>query len=300
MRRVLLAALVLAQSMVSSAQPARHYLFSYFVGNGEDGLHFLSSTDGLRWTPLNGGRSFLSPQVGSKLMRDPSIARGPDGVFHLVWTTGWWDQGIGIAHSKDLIEWSPQQFLPVMADTPDAQNCWAPEIFYDEDERRFLIFWATTKVRKPDASHRIYYVETKDFRTYTPATILFDDGFSVIDAFIVKSAPGRFTMIVKDETELPSPKKHLRAAAATRASGPYGVASAPFSADWVEGPSLLKLGDRWIVYYDEYTRRRYGALQTTDLKTWQPVQDLSIPAGVRHGTAFETTADIAARLQTYR
>jgi len=296
MKRLVLTALLVLPAIALTAQSPRHYLFSYFVNNGEDGLHLLSSSDGLRWTPLRGGRSFLSPQVGSKLMRDPSITRGPDGTFHMVWTTGWWDQGIGIAHSKDLLEWSPQEFLPVMAHVPDAQNCWAPEIFYDEDERRYLIFWATTKIRKPDASHRIYYVETKDFRTYTPAAILFDDGFSVIDAFIVKRGPGRFTMVLKDETQLPVPKKHLRVAEAARASGPYSPASPPFSPDWVEGPSLLKLNDRWTVYYDEYTRHRYGAMQSADLKTWQPVEGLAFPAGVRHGTAFEVPADIAARV----
>jgi beta-xylosidase len=140
MRRILLAALVVLTQISSSAvQPRRAYLFSYFINNGEDGLHLLSSNDGLEWTPLNGGHSFLHPQVGSRLMRDPSIAQGPDGTFHLVWTTGWWDQGIGIAHSKDLIEWSPQQFLPLMADSPGAQNCWAPEIFYDADNARYLI-----------------------------------------------------------------------------------------------------------------------------------------------------------------
>ena len=299
MRRLLLAALLLTQAPVAPAQAPASYLFSYFINNGEDGLHLLSSSDGLRWSPVNGGRSFLYPQVGSRLMRDPSIARGPDGMFHLVWTTGWWDKGIGVAHSKDLIEWSPQQFLPVMADKPDAQNCWAPEIFFDEDQGRFLIFWSTTMVRTPDMAHRIYYIETKDFRTYSPAKILFDDGFSVIDAFIVKSAPGRFTMIVKDETALPAPTKHLRVAEATRAEGPYSPASAPFSVDWVEGPSVLKRGDRWIVYYDEYTRRKYGALQTRDLKTWEPVDGLVFPRGVRHGTAFEVSPEIAARVTAH-
>src|SRR4051794_22142778 len=198
MRRLLLAAFLLAQVPAPAAQQPRAYLFSYFTNNGEDGLHLLSSSDGLKWTTLNGGRSFLYPRVGSGLMRDPSIARGPDGTFHLVWTTGWWDKGIGIAHSKDLVEWSAQQFLPVMVSTPNAQNCWAPEIFYDQDQGRYLIFWATTMVRTPDTAHRIYYTETKDFLTYTPARILFDAGFSVIDAVIVAAARGRFLMIMKD------------------------------------------------------------------------------------------------------
>src|SRR6187397_3531439 len=220
MRKLLLAAVLSSQIAGPAAQPARPaYLFSYFTNNGEDGLHLLSSSDGLSWATVNGGQSFLYPQVGSRLMRDPSVARGPDGTFHLVWTTGWWDKGIGIAHSKDLIDWSPQQFLPVMADVPDARNCWAPEIFYDEDQQRFLIFWSTTKVRTPDNDHRIYSVETKDFSTYSPAKLLYDDGFSVIDAFIVKSGTGRFTMLLKDERALPTPTKHLRVAEATRADG---------------------------------------------------------------------------------
>lgn len=79
----------------------------------------------------------MYPAVGSRLMRDPSITRGPDGMFHLVWTTGWWDKGIGIAHSTNPIDWSEQSYLPVMADKPDALNCWAPEIFFDEETGRW-------------------------------------------------------------------------------------------------------------------------------------------------------------------
>ena len=52
------------------------YLFSYFINNSKDGLHLAYSYDGLTWTALNGGRSFLTPTVGKdKLMRDPSICQ---------------------------------------------------------------------------------------------------------------------------------------------------------------------------------------------------------------------------------
>ena len=44
--------------------PKTCLLFSYFVGNGEDGLHLARSSDGYRWHALNGGKSFLTPQVG--------------------------------------------------------------------------------------------------------------------------------------------------------------------------------------------------------------------------------------------
>lgn len=299
MRRFLLAALLLTQVPTATAQAPGPYLFSYFTNNGEDGLHLLSSADGVHWSLLNGGRSFLYPHVGSSLMRDPSIARGPDGTFHLVWTTGWWDTGIGIAHSKDLIAWSPQQFLPVMKDASGALNCWAPEIFYDEDNARYLIFWSTTTTRTPDTAHRIYYTETKDFTTYAPAKVLYDGGFNVIDAFVVKAGPGRFTMVMKDETALPAPKKNLRTAEAPRADGPYGPASAPISVDWVEGPSLARAGAGWFLYYDEYTRRRYGGLRSADLKTWQPLEGLAFPRGVRHGTAFTVPSDVFATVASH-
>ena len=63
----------------------KNYLFTSFRGNGEDGLHLAYSHNGLKWTVLNGDRSFLRPQVGTKLMRDPCICQGPDGTFHMVW-----------------------------------------------------------------------------------------------------------------------------------------------------------------------------------------------------------------------
>ena len=60
------------------------YLFCYFTGNGEDGLHLMYSYDGLIWKTLNNGNALLKPTVGkAKLMRDPSIVRDSKGVFHM-------------------------------------------------------------------------------------------------------------------------------------------------------------------------------------------------------------------------
>lgn len=61
------------------------WVYSYFKGNGEDGLHLAYSLDGYHWEALNDDRSFLTPQAGGdKLMRDPCIIRGGDGKFHMV------------------------------------------------------------------------------------------------------------------------------------------------------------------------------------------------------------------------
>src|SRR4051812_45062203 len=90
--------------------PENCFLFAYFYTTGESGLHLAWSRDGLSFEPLNGGASYLKPEVGeSKLIRDPGLMRGPDGIFRLVWTTSWAGKTIGYAESKDLIHWSPQR-----------------------------------------------------------------------------------------------------------------------------------------------------------------------------------------------
>src|SRR6187455_768668 len=153
------------------------YLFAYFKGNGEDGLHLAASNDGYSWNALKNDSTFLTPTAGKdKLMRDPCITQGPDGTFHMVWTVSWNEKGIGYASSKDLIHWSEQRYLPVMEHEEGARNCWAPEILYDFESRQFMIYWATTITgkftetlsNKENAyNHRLYFVTTSDFRTFS-------------------------------------------------------------------------------------------------------------------------------------
>src|SRR6185437_3204814 len=70
------------------------YLFTSFHEPANAGLRLLYSHDAYHWTDLN--HIFLKPEIGeAKIMRDPSIAQGSDGVYHLVWTTAWKnDKGI--------------------------------------------------------------------------------------------------------------------------------------------------------------------------------------------------------------
>ncbi|HEY7184593.1 MAG TPA: pectate lyase [Blastocatellia bacterium] len=300
-------ALVFIMSLVAPAVAAQqtNYLFAYFKNNGEDGLHLAYSHDGLKWKALNEDKSYLTPAAGGeKLMRDPCVIQGPDGVFHMVWTVGWRGREIGVASSRDLIRWSEQQAVPVMAGEPAAMNCWAPEIFYDDQKKQYLIFWATTipgRFPATDSSgdnglnHRIYYVTTKDFRSYSKAALLYDGGFNAIDATIIKSA-GQYVMILKDETRNPV-KKNLRIAVSRNATGPYGAASPPFSPDWVEGPTAARVNNEWVVYFDMYRDHRYGAVKSADLKNWETVTDkLSMPAGARHGSIFTVPDEVLARL----
>lgn len=284
------------------------FLFSYFRGYGDTGLYFAYSEDGLKWTALKNNQSFLKPQIGGKLMRDPSIVQGPDGTFHMVWTTGWWDNGIGVAHSKDLINWSEQTFLPVMKHEPTAKNCWAPEIYYDEETETFLICWATTipgrfpetEREDDDNNHRMYHVATKDFKTYTDTALFFEPGFNVIDTFIIKDRENkRYAMFLKDERKAPVAQKNIRVAFADKAAGPYGTVSEPITgAYWAEGPTVLKIEGRYIVYFDKYTQGRYGAVASRDLKKWEDISDqVQFPRGARHGTTFAVSREILEKLK---
>ena len=274
-------------------------LFSYFKGNGEDGLHLATSPDGYKWTTLHNDSSFLKPTVAKdKLMRDPCIIRGADGLFHMVWTVSWTDKGIGYASSKDLIHWSGQRFLPVMEKEAGTRNTWAPEITYDAAGKQYMIYWASTiPGRFPETqvaadgayNHRIYYTTTKDFKTFTDTKLLYNPGFNSIDATIVPDGK-RFVMFLKDETREPA-QKNLKVAFSDQITGPYSAASAPITGQyWAEGPTAIHLGDKWLVYFDKYTSHKYGAIQSTDLKTWTDVSDqIQFPNGTRHGTVLRIT-----------
>jgi hypothetical protein len=317
----LAAALALAGiRILVSAETAREptpdgscYLFTYFTKNGEDGLHLAWSRDGYKWAALNGGKSYLAPQVGKeKLMRDPCAVRGPDGTFHLVWTCGWWESGIGYASTKDFIHWSAQQDIPVMASAPGVRNSWAPEIDYDAQRREYLIFWASTVAGRfsetagssgRDLNHRIYATSTKNFVTFTPTRLFYDPGFSVIDATILP-ANGRFYLIIKDETAQP-PKKHLRIASSDDIAGPYAELGPPFTPPglWVEGPTAVRIGDEYFVYFDAYVQKHYGAMRSHDLRTWEEVTDRmtfpneGTPVRMRHGTVIAVPEEVVDHLR---
>ena len=272
------------------------YLFSYFKGNGEDGLHLACSHDGLTWEPLKNNQSFLTPTAGKdKLMRDPCIIRGPDGLFRMVWTVSWNEKGIGYAWSKDLLNWSEQRYIPVMDHEQGARNCWAPEIFYDNRSKQYLIFWSTTITGRftgtePETekgyNHRMYYVTTRDFVVFSETRLFYDQGFNVIDGTLIKHKR-EYLLFLKDETPDP-PQKNIRIARSCTLTSGYGKPSAPVTGNyWAEGPTVLKKGKEWIVYFDKYRNHAMGAVISSDLVNWEDISNrVSFPEGTRHGTVF--------------
>ncbi|MCM4157225.1 family 43 glycosylhydrolase [Gramella sp. AN32] len=282
------------------------FLFSYFKGNGEDGLHLAYSENGKNWNTLNNDQSFLKPELGNeKLMRDPCIIK-VDGEYHMVWTVGWKEKGIGYASSKDLIEWSNQKFIPVMENEENARNCWAPEITYDKQSKEYLIYWASTihgkfneTAAKGDEgyNHRIYYTKTKDFKTFSQTQLLFDPGFNIIDATI-KKYNGIYYMFLKDETRNPA-QKNIKIATAHELSGPYSNVTSPITGNyWAEGPTVAKINDYWYVYFDKYTDKKYGAVRSKDLKNWEDVSaQIKFPLGTRHGSVLPISKNALKKLR---
>ena len=288
--------------LFASCTEKQSYLFSYFKGNGESGLHLAYSNDGYNWIALNNGRSFLSPELSQdKLMRDPCIIQGGDGLFHMVWTISWTENGIGYASSKDMLEWSEQKLISVMAHEDSVRNCWAPEITFDKVKSEYMIYWSSTvrgrfyDVNEPSEdnyNHRIYYVTTKDFNTFSETKLLYEPRYNVIDATIVPDN-GRFVMFVKDETLTP-PQKNIRIAYADKLSGPYSESSEPITGSyWAEGPTTVKIDNEWVVYFDKYVEGKFGAIRSKDLKNWEDVSDkITLPEGVRHGSIVKVTRSI--------
>ncbi|MGM1428538.1 glycoside hydrolase family 43 protein [Sphingobacterium lactis] len=287
-------------SLLGFAQQDSVYLFSYFKGNGEDGLHLAASIDGMKWQAVREDSAFLRPELSpDKLMRDPCIIRGGDGNFHMVWTVSWTQKGIGYASSPDLIHWSEQQYIPVMEYEENARNSWAPEITYDPETEEYMIYWASTvtgefpetQIEADDAyNHRMYFTKTKDFKTYSETMLLYDPGFNSIDATILNHM-GKWTMVIKDETREPV-QKNLKLAYAMELDGPYSEASQPITGDyWAEGPTVLLKDGYFYVYFDRYTDHHFGVIRSKDLQHWEDLtEQLEMPEGIRHGSIFRVSA----------
>lgn len=288
--------------LISCRNEKEVYLFTSFHEPADEGLRFLYSEDGYHWDSLPG--IFLKPETGrQKVMRDPSITRGPDGAFHLVWTCSWkGDPGFGYASSKDLIHWSEQKYIPVMAHDTSVVNVWAPELYYEDETGEFYIVWASTIPFKFEKgiedeynNHRLYYTKTKDFNAFTPAKLFYDPSFSSIDAVIVKRAQKDYALVFKDNTR---PERNILAAFATSPEGPYSHATERFTEQFTEGPSVVKLGDEWLIYFDSYRNKTYNAVATKDFRTFTDVSDkITMPAGHKHGTIVKAPLSVVEKLK---
>ena len=95
-------------------------------------------------------------------------------------------------------------------------------------------------------------------------------------------------MFLKDETREPA-QKNLKIAYSKNLIGPYSEASKPITGNyWAEGPTAIKIEDNWIVYFDKYHDKKYGAIQSKDLINWEDISEkIEFTKGTRHGSVFK-------------
>lgn len=298
---------LLGLNVCASAQSDNVFLFSYFDSNGENGVYLAISEDGRTFQELNGGAPVFTPPAwsnGDVLTRDPSIVYH-NGTFNMVWTSDWWGDNFGHASSTDLLNWStPQQVFPFAGFPADQQpwNVWAPEIIYDPTSGDHFIVWSSTNdAERNDGDgsedglgndHRLYFTRTSDFQSFTPAELFFDQGWSVIDGSpayddrgTTDTSDDRWVMVVKNEREVTDPPptgKNLRLtyidstidwnsfsyADWSPAEDPIIGANTSIQPTDAEGPSLVKNGDEWLIYWDKYIANDYGLASSPDLTNW--------------------------------
>jgi hypothetical protein len=297
----LLVALLLFSGLLLPALAEDAYVFAYFKEPGSQGIYLALSRDGYRFEPLNDGMPWVKPEHDGEIMRDVFLTRDARGDgFRMVWTWGWRGNSLGYAESNDLIHWSAQREIPIMQDFPDVNNVWAPEMYWDEKKEEWLMIWSSSFKGDTDGN-RIWASRTKDFVTFTKPEKFFDPGFVVIDATMFHrdfAGEKDWVMVLKDQTVDPL-RYQIRWTSGPSVEGPWGQLSGPISESWSEGPSVVEVGDTFVVYYDHYRapRARYEGVATKDWIHWESVNDkMSFPEYSKHGSFFRVSEVEAQRL----
>jgi hypothetical protein len=295
------AASLVAQQGAAPNQPAQHahgaWLFAYFQEPANQGIYLDLSRDGYHYMPLNDGQPWVVPAQPGELMRDVFLTRGPDSLFHMVWTWGWHGDSLGYASSPDLFAWSEQKEIPIMADFPETGNVWAPETYWDAQRKQWLIIWSSS-MKDSNTGNHIWSALTSDFNTFSKPQIFFDPGYVVIDATIFHGRAGPYRLIFKQQTLDPLTYQE-RVATGPSLEGPWSGISGPINETWSEGPSAIQVGNRYIVFYDHYRapRARYEAVATLDWKHWKDITaQTALPAHSKHGSFLWITDEEAVRL----
>jgi hypothetical protein len=291
--------LVAASAMHAAAEKKEKgaWLFAYFQEPANQGIYLALSRDGLHYTPLNGGQPWVKPAQPGELMRDVFLTRGPDKRFHMVWTWGWHVNSMGYASSPDLFSWSEQKNIVIMKDFPETNNVWAPEIYWDAAKHTWQILWSSASKQEKDR-HRIWSSSTVDFETFSKPAVFFDPGYTVIDATVFHEQGQPYRLIFKQQTKEPL-TYNVRIASGPSLEGPWTGISEAINEPWSEGPSAIKVGDRYVIFYDHYRgdHIQYEAVASRDWQHWQEITpEIALPLHCKHGSFLRITEKEARRL----
>nr|WP_208403234.1 glycoside hydrolase family 43 protein [Paenibacillus sp. BK720] len=295
-------------------------MFAYFKGNEtaeEEQVYFALSkgNDPLHWHELNGGRPVLTSYLGEGGVRDPYLARSPQGdKFYLVATDlsiyrkpGWnravteGSRSIMVWHSYDLVHWSDQRMVEIA--NAEAGCAWAPEIFYDAGCREYKVFWASMADSSDGGSggryHRMMAAATKDFVHFSRPEVYMDYGYSVLDATLIEHN-GLIYRFAKGKNIMQEVGTGIK-------NDKYRMIHGQVEQDFMvrgEGPIVFKsnVEEKWYLFIDEFGFRGYIPLVTSDLGSgyWQVPAQYTLPRQTRHGSVIPVTlAEYDRLLQVY-
>lgn len=162
------------------------YLYTYFknvkYGQDDQRIYFAISEDGFHFREINNNKPIIISDMGTKALRDPHIFKSEiDGYYYILATdldvnTNRWKQfktkgskSIFVAKSTDLINWNSE--LVKVCD--DSIGCvWAPKVCFDDKKVEYVMYFSGGEPNTGDM--KVYYVTTKDFKSFTEPKILID------------------------------------------------------------------------------------------------------------------------------
>ena len=198
------------------------YLFAYFTGNNDatttteynQSIRFGVSADGQTFTKLNGGNTVVTQTKGTRNARDPYIFEGQDGYYYMIATdmdckTGWWGNSNSMVlwRSKDLLHWKDETIInmdDIIGRGAVVARCWAPQVIWDENENKYMIYFALGTTDDYTANTDMVYCYTNnllDQNSYTKPQLLYHSPANKdsIDGDIT-CVDGKYYMFYKDES----------------------------------------------------------------------------------------------------
>ncbi|HEY8994152.1 MAG TPA: glycoside hydrolase family 43 protein [Lacunisphaera sp.] len=282
------------------------YLMVYFKDQTHS-AYFAISRAGRIFTDVNGGEpvfdgTALAEQKG---VRDPHIARGPDGAFYLAMTDlhifgrraghretewqrpqekyGWGNnRALVLMKSWDLIHWTHSDFRVDLAfpELGDIDCSWAPETVWDPKTGKMVVYFT---IRYGNKNANIYWACADEAFTKLETTPRMIPGVGGIDADLTL-VDGQWRMFYVSDAK-------IRYASSERLADGYRVTPQRIDPESVstEAPNLFKrLGtSTYVLMYDVYGARpnNMGFSETEDFVTWRNLGHFN--EGPVKGTNFE-------------
>lgn len=266
------------------------YLMVYFKDQNQS-AYMAISADGYTFTDINGGNPiFIGSQLAEqKGVRDPHIARGPDGAFYLAMTDlhifgkragyrdteferpaekyGWGNnRALVLMKSYDLIHWTHSNLRidKAFPELGDIDCSWAPQTVFDPTAGKMMVYFT---IRYNNKECHMYYAYANDDYTKLETTPKRITEIGGLDGDITK---------VGDQYQLfyVSGAKILHSVSSKINEG-YPTDSTRIDPETVstEAPNLFKrLGtDSYVLMYDVYGARpsNMGFSETTDFVNYK-------------------------------